>query len=376
MISQITQLKNMNSSEYTFDIGAKFLSEREIRIFDEFLQHQNLNANIWGVFESLFNSKVSGSIPLIVRVYKNSSLCGCAIIIKCSKYGRSLFNNRFFSNLMDSFGIPFYLWIKFGCCMDMMSNPSFVRDIEKADEIYSAMADFLKRNSFLTIINDYTSNSYLYPGSSILPALPHALIDVSDFKEIQDYIKQHKNIKRKLNGFRNKGGSFEIISKKLSNEQLNHLQKCFISTSENSVFYLPYQKLYLNSAINTSGTELNEVYYFIAKMNGDFLGYQAAIKSGTNLNALHGAFDRTRKTNFHAYDLLFVQMTEFAIDNRLLLIDFGAVLNITKQRMVNRTIDMSYFLFSKYRIVQWLFNNFLKITKVQGKEQMRYRNRN
>ena len=108
-------------------------------------------------------------------------------------------------------------------------------------------------------------------------------------------------------------------------------------------------------------------------MNGNFLGYQAAVKTGTHLNALHGAFDRTRKTNFHAYDLLFVKMTEFAINNNLKSIDFGAVLNITKQRMVNRTIDMSYFLFSKYKIIQWVFNSFLKLTKVQGKEQLQYR---
>jgi Acetyltransferase (GNAT) domain len=209
-----------------------------------------------------------------------------------------------------------------------------------------------------------------------LPALPHAMIDTSMMSEIHDYVSEHKNIKRKTNNFRNKGGSFDIVSKKLSNEQIDCLKKCFVSTAENSVFYLPYQDLYLNSAITTTGTELNEVYYFIATLNDEFLGYQAAIKSGTHLNALHGAFDRTRKTTYHAYDLLFIQMTKFAIENKLMLIDFGAVLNTTKKKMVNQTIDLSYYLLSKYTVVQWLFNNLLKITKVQGKNQMKYLNNN
>ncbi len=192
--------------------------------------------------------------------------------------------------------------------------------------------------------------------------------------DVLDYIKEHKNIKRKINNFRNKGGKFEIVSNRLINKQLSDLRKCFISTAENSVFYLPYQELYLNSALTTSGMHLNKVYYFIATLDGEFLGYQAALKTGSHLNAMHGAFDRKRKTTYHAYDLLFMHMTKFAIENDLKTIDFGAVVNITKQRMVNNTIEMSYFLFSRYSFIQWLFNGFLRLTKVQGNEQMKYRN--
>jgi len=364
----------MGNSKYTFQLSNEFLTNDERVIFNDFLIHHNLDKSIWDVFESLFKSGIKGTTPLLLRVSSDKKLCAAAIIIKCNKYGRSLFNNNFFARTIDFFGVPFYLWIKFGCCMDMLSNPGFVRDPEKSDEIYKEMANFLKKNSILTIINDYSDKSYLYPNASKLPALPHALIDTSKMNEIHDYIKEHKNIKRKTNNFKNKGGSFDIVSNKLSHDQLDSLRKCFISTAESSVFYLPYQDLYLSSAQKTSGTELKNVYYFIASMKGEFLGYQAVIKTGTNLNALHGAFDRTRKTNYHAYDLLFMHMSNFALDNGLKLVDFGAVINTTKQRMVNQTFDLSYFLMSKYPLIQWLFNNLLKITKIQGKEQMKYRN--
>lgn len=177
---------------YTFELTDRFLSEDERNIFGDFLEYQNLDKNIWEVFSCLFKSGVKNTEPLLLKVYKNSELCGATVFIKCAKYGDSLFNNKFLSRTINLFKIPFYLWIKFGCCMDMMSNPGFVKNPEQSAEIYSSMVMFMKKNNILTIICDYTENASLYPESSILPALPHALIDTSDMTGIQDYICDHK----------------------------------------------------------------------------------------------------------------------------------------------------------------------------------------
>jgi hypothetical protein len=126
--------------------------------------------------------------------------------------------------------------------------------------------------------------------------------------------------------------------------------------------------------MNTSRTKLDNVYYFIATLNGEFLGYQAAVKTGDKLNALHGAFNRNLKTTYHAYDILFIKMTEFAIENNLRTTDYGAVLNLTKQKMINRSIDLSYFILSKYSAFQKIFNFLLKFTKIQSDEQLKFRN--
>ena len=42
-------------------------------------------------------------------------------------------------------------------------------------------------------------------------------------------------------------------------------------------------------------------------------------------------------------------------------------------KMVNKTIEMSYFILSKYSLIQWMFNLFLKTTKVQSKKQLKFR---
>jgi hypothetical protein len=361
---------------YTFEMTDKFLTNEEQQIFKNCLSYYHLDDGVWKVFTCLFKSGVRGTIPLLLKVYENANLCGACVLIKCSRYGRSQFDNKFLSGIIDLLGMPFYLWIKFGCCMDMMSNPGFVRDTEKAGEICAAMAHFLKTNYFLTIIYDYSEYSDLYPEASTLPSLPHALIDTSIMTNINEYLSDHKGIKRKMNIFRNNGGEFELASNILDENTIASIRQCFISTAEKSIFYLPYQDLYLNSACITSGTHIDNVYYFIMKLNGEFLGYQAAIKTGTCLNALHGAFDRERKTTFHAYDILFVEMTKFAIENGLKTIDFGSVLNITKQRMVNNTIPMSYFVMSKYSFSQWFFCRYMGLTKIQGDKQMRFQKEN
>jgi hypothetical protein len=77
--------------------------------------------------------------------------------------------------------------------------------------------------------------------------------------------------------------------------------------------------------------------------------FQAAMQSGKYLNALHGAFNRDLKSNFHAYDILFV-------------------------KMVNKILDMSYYLLSKSFIIRLFFKFLLKLTKIQSKTQLKFRN--
>ena len=359
-------------ANYSFELSGKSLSAEEQSVFEDYLKIHRLENNIWEVFASLFRSGVKHTRPRMLRIYEDGDLCGAIVLTRCSGYGRALYNNKIMAGMMNLFSIPYYQWVKFGCCMDMMSNPGFVKQPEKAEDVYRAALAYLKKRSILTIVNDYSENAALHSGASILPALPHALIECAGMNSVEDYKLAFKNINRKLKKFRSRGGEYIRVEQKLNPEQLEFLKKCFISTAEKSVFYLPYQELYLNAALNTSSTRIENVHYFIATLDGEFIGYQAAIQTGKFLNALHGAFDRERKTLYHAYDILYVKMTEFAIEHGLELCDFGAVLNYTKQKMVNRTRDMSYFLYGKNALIQKIFSLFLKHTKIQGREQMKF----
>ncbi len=357
---------------YTFELSGKFLSDEEAALLKPGLDHFNLDESIWSVFACLFRLATKGTTPLVLRAYQNGVLSGAAIIIRCRRYGRALFSNKLLAGLMDLFGMPCHIWIKFGCCMDMMSNPGFIADPARVDELHAAMSRYLRSHTFLTIINDFTKNSPQHINAEVLPALPHAGITSKGMSSVNDYLKEHKSLKRKPNTFRNNGGTIDVLPGALDPRNMGSLKRCFLLTADKSVFYLPYQDLYLEAAQTTSSTRLDNVYHFVARLNGEFVGYQAAIKTGTCLNTMHGAFDRTLRTTYHAYDCLILKMIEFAIDNRLASIDYGAIVNETKQRMMQAT-EMSYFLGSRYRLVQMFFSMFLKLTRIQGSEQMKYR---
>jgi hypothetical protein len=357
---------------FTFTLSNNYLSDDERSVLTPGLAHFSIDENIWDVFACLFRSSTKGTTPLVLRVFENRELCGAAIVIKCRRYGKALFNNPLLAGMMDLFGIPCHLWIKFGCCMDTMSNSGFVADPTRADELLTAISAYLRSHTFLTIINDFSGNGLHHAGSVILPALPHARITTREMDGIGDFLTIHKSLKRKPTTFRKNGGTIDIKSGVLPTDDVKSLKRCFRVTAGKSSFYLPYQDLYFNATQTTGSTRLDNVYYFIARLDGKFVGYQAALKTGTCLNALHGAFDRTLRTTHHAYDCLILKMVEFAIENECSSIDYGAVLNETKQRLMEST-EMSYFLGSRWKPVTFAFSNFLKVTKIQGRGQMKYR---
>jgi hypothetical protein len=131
---------------YTFELTDKYLTNGGKDIFEEYLKYNGLDISIWEVFSCLFNSGAKNTKPLLLKVFKDNSLYGVTIVIKCKKYGRSLFNNKLLSGLINMINIPFYLWMKFGCCMDMMSNPGFVKDPGKSEEVFKASLRYLKEN--------------------------------------------------------------------------------------------------------------------------------------------------------------------------------------------------------------------------------------
>jgi hypothetical protein len=356
-----------------FDLSDTPLQPQEQELFRPWLDQLGLDEAVWPVFDRLFASATPHTRPQVLRARDGGRLRAAAILVRCGRYGQALFARPSLVTLLDLLAPPLHLWFRYGCGMDMMSNPGFFADPDEADDLVGAMAAWLKRHTLATMIYDYSDRAALYPEASELPGLPHALIETAGMTETSDYTGTFGKIGRKVRRFRNKGGTFERIEGPLSDDDLAALRDCFVSTAERSAVPLPYQDLYLASALATSGAGLQNVHHFVARLDGELLGYQAAVQSGKHLNALHGAFDRRRKTTYNAYDLLFIEMVDFALEHNVDSIDVGSVLNQTKQKMVNATVPMSYFLLSRLGPLQTGLAAFLKTTRVQSAEQQRFR---
>jgi hypothetical protein len=289
-------------------------------------------------------------------------------------YGRALFSNRVLIQLIDALRMPTYLWLKYGCCMDLLSNPGFVTQPGKGDEVFAAMAGYLKSHTTISTIaiTDYIGKASLYRGATVLPFMPHGLVDVTHMTCIQDYTRQHKHFQKKANKFRNHGGTIEVVQGTLDDASISAVERCFISTAEMSSTYLPYEDIYLKSALASCRMKADNIFHFLARKEGALVGYQSAIQTGEKLNALHGAFDRELEKTFYAYDNIIVTMADFAIRNGLECVDFGSILNFTKQRMMNKALSMSYYILCNTPWTTQFMGSILKHTKMQSEGQMQF----
>src|SRR5512136_3287974 len=100
---------------YTFDLSTRFLSSEETGLFTSYLASLHVDEHIWEIFAGLFRSATHETEPYMLRAYENTRLYGAAILIKCTRYGRSLFDNAWLVKLVDTVRAPFYMWLKYGC---------------------------------------------------------------------------------------------------------------------------------------------------------------------------------------------------------------------------------------------------------------------
>lgn len=355
--------------KYTFDLSERFLSDEEISVFNSYLISKNLETNIWIIYRNFFESKSKLTKALILRAYKEDQFCGAAIILRCKAYSWSLFDSPILCKLLDFSQIPLYLWIRLGYCMDIASNPGFVKEPEEADLIFRSMGEFLRKRNLLTMIYGHKKSGRIFRDAISLTAPAHTFINAYSFNSIDDYLSKFKNLKRKIKIFQNNKGVYNII-KQLKQEDIYEIEACLEDTAQHSVFHVPYKKLYTDTITNIAQKSYDNICYFVVHANDELIGYQAAIKTGNKLNCLHGAFKRNLKKKYYAYDVLLFKMTEFAIEHNLDLLDFGPLLNKTKARMTNQTEDTSYFIFVKFSFLKSILKWFLGKTKIQRKEQI------
>ena len=363
----------MEQERLHFTLTNQFFEEYEQLAFLPYLVELGLDERIWSIFRILWKCNDCYNRPIILRAYEDESLVGAIILLKCQNYGRSLFRNSMLWRGTDILRIPVYLWLRLGCGMDLISNPGFFISRINEAEIITGMMAYLNKSQLVTLVNDYSANRNLYKESNELGALPHAIITTGNFIDLNDYIAQFKNLKRKIRAFKNKGGSIEVFFDQLPITYLDAMKKCFDSTCKTSRFHLPYQRLYNQLAIACGKTAVEKICYFIALMNGKLVGYQATLVSGNHLITLHGAFDRNLKSTYHAYEALICKMVNFSIKQRLIQIDLGAVINHTKKRMINKSIPMSYFLMSKYSWLRRAFNLLISFSNIQSQSQLQFR---
>ena len=255
--------------------------------------------------------------------------------------------------MIDIVKTPVHIWIRQGICADIISNHGFVANGYDQETIIPGLLNYLKKVSPCLFVTDLSKNASLHKGAKSFPYTKEGAISLEGMRSIDDYIVNHNNLKRKLRKFEKDGGTIEVHKGDFDKETLELVQKCFLSTIEKSVIRTPFQDHFPTMVLQTCCLKSDRMIHFIARLNGQFLGYHTFIQTGKSLRMIHGAFDRTLKTTQHSYENIITAAADYAIKQKLEIVHFGPIMNETKNRLMNRSFQANIYLYCRnpvYRV--------------------------
>lgn len=348
------------------------LSSDEKEMYSSHLTELGLDNNIWDLYDKFLTVSSRYSKPRIIRLLEGKKQLAHFYMIKCKDYGATLSHSKIIQFMARSFSIPVYSWIRSGIAAENNANPGFINKSHSNNLNMSSFTELLQRQYFMLFILDLKKRENQYPDSVSIPYSDEGIVDNSQYNSIEDYLRQHKNLKKKFRAYRNQGGRIDIIKGRLSEEDQMNVNHCVTSTSEKSVFKLPYQDIYPAMCKSSSDIDNDRIVHFLCRSDDQFFGYHSFIQFDKQLRCLNGAFNRSLRSTFHAYENMIYKVVEYAIENNIPTVYFGPVLNETKKRMMNQFLSTRLYIYSKYPLILKVFTPILKRSRMVNKQVLAF----
>jgi hypothetical protein len=334
-----------STEQLSFSLTSDPATPAEQSVFIADLVRLGVSESIWDVFNSVLQTSTPHSKPLALRGYDDGTLVGISLIYECKKTGQSFFDPPL-STIYDMPGLPTFIWLRYGVTVDHFANPGFVAESVDREQFVEQAITYLLEQYMVGNVVEYAASPTR--GNAVtFPFADTGIIDVDEMGSLDDFTSRGKNLKRKLKKFRNKGGEIQIIEGGMP----PLLRNAALDAFETLDFLVrtPFQDNYLNMANAAMSLESPEMVHFVALLDGEYAGHQSFCRAGDQIHCQAGAFDRSRKTTYHAYENIIVTSVDYALDQDLWRIDYGPVLNETKAKLMTRFIQCENRTYVRYR---------------------------
>jgi len=344
----------------------------EQAVFSDGLHKADVDEAVWNIYPCWFKGASRWTRPLVLRAFEKDQLVAAAILLECRRGGQSLFRSPFLYKPTNWMGTPVLIWLRAGFGPEVAANPGFFAADVDPQEIAAQLVDYLSRTSLALFITDLRKNAAYHTKARAFPYVDEGMIDVSGMKEVQEYIDEHRNIKRKIKSFTNKGGTIETHRSKIDEPTQQSLVKCCAATMNKSFVHTPFQDAFLDVIQHTLNCDSSSFVHLIAKMKGEIIGYHSFVETGPTLRMMHGAFNREMKTTYHAYDNLIIKATGHAIKQGLKKVYFGPIMNETKRRMMRESEPCFTYFYSRNPFIRMVFSFMYSYSNLQTKKLLAF----
>jgi Acetyltransferase (GNAT) domain len=346
--------------QLTFDSSHEPLNALEQAHFQLDLVRLGLDGTTWDILNGSIATMTANSRPKILRAYADNRLVGVAYFVECRRIYQSLLPQVGLGKLLDSIPIPMFFWVRYGNLVDAITNPGFVADGIDREYFIQRAIDHLKTQYLYGGVLDIAATGQSRAGSVIFPFCDAGIIEIQNEQCLDRYYQQHKNLRRKVNKFNNKNGRIEILTGPMP-DAIAH-RAADILDSLDPLILAPFQDNYTAMALRACQDA--KTVHILAWIDDQMVGYQSFAISGQILHCLSGAFDRTLKRTYHAYENIILASIDYAIAQQLQRIEYGPILNPTKVSMMSdyRPCEQQYY--SRFNVLRQVFKFLIPRTRL------------
>jgi len=346
-----------------FTLDRKVVTPKEQTNFNTFLIDQQWNETVWLILNGILKTSTPYTIPKVLRAYKDNLLVGVAYIIECKKPALSFFDNPL-AALVNAPQIPMYLWTRNGIMVDSNTNTGFVSEEIDLYSFYQQAVAYLNQRYLYGLVlesskekpaTDYTSS----------PLCDCGCLKIDAYTPVDLVLAKHKNLRKKKRKFENKGGKISTTHGAFEHEILN--KAIYYLSNLKLQIQTPYQDNYVNMARQTSSCEHDNIVHFIASLEGEMVGYHSFVRCQNSMHCLSGAFDRARKSNYHAYENMILESMRYAHQNNIHTIHYGPILNPTKASLMDTTEDWEMRFYSRFAVLRNALKMITPYSKLKPK---------
>lgn len=319
------------SAAFEFVLGPDHVTDEELAPFDAALAAHGLDRAYWRAMNGLLTTRSRSDTPLVLRGFRGGRLAAVAHILECRRTNQCLFPGRL-GALLDTLPAPSYCWTRGDFAVDLVSSPGVVLEQEDAARFYREAVQFLNRRYIMGAVLEECA----VPAAG--PCTELTMMDWGRYRVrpggLERLFAAHSSLRRKVNKFRNKGGTLDIVHGALDAAARDAVLSCIRQSAGQALVRAPFQENYLNMVRWAAEHGGPEIVHVLARIEGAIAGYHTFLHSGERLLCLSGGFDRTRHTNYHAYENILIESMRYAEANGLTQVAFGPVTNGSKAALM------------------------------------------
>ena len=332
-----------------FDLGQVPISADEQRVLDEDIQAYGLDDAYWTAMNGLLTTGSRSDTPLVLRARRGGQLVGAAYLVECRRINQCLFPGPL-GRALDVVPMSSYCWIRGDAAVDLLGSPGFVIAGEDRQAFYrEAIAYLNSRYASGSVVDERGRSAAADCYETVMMDWGRYDVEPGGTDAL---LARHGNLRRKIAKYRNKGGTIDFVQGPLEPEDFARVLHCIAQSIDTAPVRAPFQENYVNMVRWASTSGAQAIIHLLARLEGTVVGYHSYLKSGTRLQCLSGGFDRTRQSNYHAYENILLETMRYAEAHALRQVAFGPVTNPSKAALMPRSVPFVLRFYSRYRALR------------------------